>query len=275
LHFFKHGLVLSLVIGSFLAFSFGAQKGGKKGAPPPPPPEKGQAQPQKGQFNGDAIAEATIITYGGRNSLALVKVNGIEKDTVLLPTTGGDKEGQLTTRFVRKEKSWLDFKRIDLTMPDADALSLGFNGAKVWATLNGLAIEPRPEAEKTFRASMIHSYDALLRYREDGSKLEAKPNQTIKGIECYVVEMTHEDGSHTTFYVSAKTLHILHIEYETQLTSDKPTKFKVSYYEYRTVQNVLVPMRTEIYENGVLTQKLTTTSITFNVSMDDDVFNHS
>jgi len=242
--------------------------------------DKNKDKNQKNQKGGvtpsaEAVAEAAIITYGGRNALALVKVNGIEKANVLLPTTGGDKEGQLTTRFVRKEKSAQDFKRIDLTIPDGDSLSLGFNGVKIWATLSNLAIEPRPEAAKTFQASMIHNYEALLRYREDGSKLELQPNQTLKGLECYVVLMTHDDGSHTTFYVSIKTLHILHVEYETQLSGDKPSKFRISYYEFRTVQNVLVPFRTEIYENDHLSQKISTMSVNFNVVMDDDVFNHA
>src|SRR5258708_402602 len=153
-------------------------------------------------LSAENVAETAVYLYGTREALNSVRVNGIEKANVILPTNNGDRTGQLTTRFVRKDKSSLDFRRIDLTLQDSDSLSLGFNGVKIWATLNGLPIEPRPEQSKTFQASLIHSYTALLRYREDGSKIELKTQQSVKGLDCHVLLMTHEDGSQTTFYIS-------------------------------------------------------------------------
>ena len=237
--------------------------------------QKAPKTPDQKAITAETVAETVIYVYGGRQSFDTVRVNGIERANVTLPTTGGDRTGQLITRFIRKDKSWLDFKRIDLSLQDSDSVSLGFNGVKLWASLNGLPIEPRPEAAKTFQASLIHSYTALLRYREDGSKVELKGQQTIKGLECHVLLMTHEDGSTTTFYISTKSFKILHLDYEVKLTGDTPTKFRVSYFEYKSIQSNVVPMRTEVYENGQLSQRIVTTGVTFNIALDDDVFNHA
>ena len=233
-----------------------------------------KVQSDQKALTADTIAETAVYVYGGREALTAVRVNGVERANITLPTANGELQGQLTTRFVRKDKSWLDFKRIDLVLQGSDSLSIGFNGVKLWSTLNGLPIDPRPEQAKTFQASLIHSYSALLRYREDASKIELKGQQTVKGLDCHVLLMTHEDGSQTTFYISAKTFHVLHAEYELKLVGDAPTKFKVSYYDYKPIQNTFVPMRTEVYENGRLSQKIVTTSINFNIVLEDDVFNH-
>jgi hypothetical protein len=224
--------------------------------------------------SAETIAETVIAVYGGRQQLNSVRVNGIERANVMLPGPNGILQGQLTTRFVRKDKSSLDFKRIDLILQGSDSLSIGFNGAKLWSTLNGLQIEARPEQAKTFQASLIHTYTALLRYREDGSKVENKGQQTIMGLDCYVLLMTHDDGSQTTFFISTKSFRVLHADYELKLAGDTPTKFRVSYYEYKPIQNITVPMRTKVYENGQLTQEIITTSINFNIVIEDDVFNH-
>ncbi len=237
-----------------------------------PKPTKVQNE-QKG-LTAESIAETVVAVFGGRQLLASVRVNGIERANVSLPTANGTLEGQLTTRFVRKDKSWLDFKRIDLVLQGSDSLSIGFNGVKLWSTLNGLPIDPRPEQAKTFQASLVHSYTGLLRYREDGSKVELKPQQTIMGLDCHVLLMTQEDGSQTTFYVSTKSFRVLHADYEVKLTGDTPTKFRVSYFDYKPIQNVAVPMRTKVYENGRLTQEIVTTSINFNIVLEDDIFNH-
>jgi len=225
-------------------------------------------------LTAETVAETAVYLYGGREALTNVRVNGIERANITLPTANGDLQGQLITRFVRKDKSWLDFKRIDLVLQGSDSLSIGFNGAKLWSTLNGLQIDPRPEQAKTFQASLIHSYTSLLRYREDASKVELKGQQAVKGLDCHVLVMTHEDGSQTTFFISTKTFHVLHADYELKLIGDTPTKFRISYYDYKPIQNTFVPMRTEVYENGRLSQRIVTTSINFNIVLEDDVFNH-
>jgi len=245
-----------------------------KGQKPPKTPKTPKVQTDPKNLSAETIAETVIAVYGGRQLLSSVRVNGVERANVTLPGASGDLQGQLTTRFVRKDKSSLDFKRIDLVLNGSDSLSLGFNGVKTWSTLNGLQIEPRPEQAKTFQASLIHTYTALLRYREDGSKVENKGQQSVMGLDCHVLLMTHDDGSQTTFYISTKSFRVMHADYELKLVGDTPSKFRVSYYDYKPIQNIIVPMRAKVYENGRLTQEIVTTSLNFNIVLEDDVFNH-
>lgn len=94
------------------------------------------------------------------------------------------------------------------------------------------------------------------------------------GIDTIGLELTHRDGSKTKYFISSQTYHILHLEYEVQVSpEDKPLRFRESFYDFRPVQNILVPMRKELYENGKFKQRIEFRDVRFRLAkLDEDLF---
>jgi len=236
----------------------------------------------------EVIAEYAIIAYGGRKQIETARAAIQETGTIRLATDQGDLTGNYLLRSIRKEKSWLDLLRVDLELSAADSQSqntppikyvIGFNGASVWSAQNGQYVSPRAGADVAFRAQLTHEYMALLRYKEDGSKLEIVGPEKVVGVDTNVVELTTPDGEKTRFWLSTKTYRILHCEYELKLAEGQPpTKYRLDYYytpfSNAVVQNTLLPVRREMKQDGKFVQEVKVTSATYSAKLEPEIFQH-
>lgn len=235
----------------------------------------------------ETIIEFAIIAYGGRKQLETVRAAASEEGTIKLVTDSGDLSGTYIARSMRRDKSWLDLLRVDLDLNapastdrsgnDPIKYTVAFNGASVWSAQNGQYITPKPEAEIAFKAQLTHEYMALLRYKEDGSKLEYVGTETVIGVPSNVVDMTTSTGEKTRFWVSSKTFRITHAEYELMLPNQtKATKYRISYFytPYRVVQNTLVPARREMEQDGKLVQSIAIGPVNYSAKFEPEVFQH-
>ena len=237
----------------------------------------------------EGIVELALIAYGGRKQLDTVRGAIQEAGTIRLATDQGDLTGNYLLRSIRKEKSWQDLLRVDLELSTPDAAQtqnaapikyvIGFNGASVWSAQNGQYVNPRSGADVAFRAQLTHEYVALLRYKEDGSKLDYIGPETVVGVDTNVLDLTTPDGDKTRYWLSSKTYRILHCEYELQLAEGQPpTKYRIDYYytpnSSAVVQNTLVPVRREMKQDGKFVQEIKLTSITYSAKLDPEVFQH-
>ena len=237
----------------------------------------------------EAIVELALIAYGGRKQLEIARAATQEAGTIRLATDQGDLSGNYLLRSMRKEKSWLDLLRVDLELsaPDNSAgqsgpsikYVIGFNGASIWSAQNGQYVNPRSGADIAFRAQLTHEYMALLRYREDGSKLEYVGPETVVGVETNVVDLTTPDGEKTRYWLSTKTYRVLHCEYELKLVEGQPpTKYRIDYYytpfSSAIVQNTLLPVRREMKQDGKFVQEIKLLNINYSAKLDPEVFQH-
>jgi hypothetical protein len=243
---------------------------------------------------GEANAELTILAYGGRKQLETARAAIQEEGTIRLATDQGDLTGAWKMRSLRRDKSWLDLLRVDLDLAPGDAASRGssspaikyivaFNGATVWSAQNNQYLNPRPEAEVAFRAQLTREYTALLRYKEDGSKIDYIGHETVVGVETTSLDLTNSNGEKTRYWISTGskskpgTFRILHAEYELKLGEDKPpTKYHIAYYytPIRVVQNTLVPSRRVMTQDGKFVQEISLTNATYSAKLDPEIFLH-
>jgi hypothetical protein len=256
--------------------------------------KKKQEQAKPGQPDqptltpAEAIVELTILAYGGRKPLETARASINEQGTIRLATDQGDLSGSYTLRSIRKEKSWLDLLRTDLELTTPEAAQrqgapanlryvIAFNGATVWSAQNDQYTNPKPEAEAAFRALLSHDYTTLLRYKEDGSKIEMKESETITGIVANVIEMTTPDGQKTKYWISSRTFRILHAEYDLKIGAEAPPiKYRVSYFytPVRVVQNTLVPVRKVMTQDGKFVQEINLTNIVYAAKLESEIFQH-
>jgi hypothetical protein len=236
----------------------------------------------------EALAELTLLAYGGRAQMQLVRTGIQEQGTIRLASDQGDITGTYNMRSIRKEKSWLDLLRQDLELTPPEAVQrqgaagtikyvIGYNGASVWSAQNNQYVNPRPEAERAFRAQLTHDYTTLLRYKEDGSKLEYVGPETVVGVDTNVLDMTTETGEKTRYWISTKTFRILHLEYELTLAEGQPpVKYRVSYVytPLKVVQNTLVPTRRVMTQDGKFSQEITLATAIYSAKLDPEIFQH-
>lgn len=229
----------------------------------------------------EVIAETTIFAYGGREALKTARTSIREEGTIRLASDQGDITGTYLLRSIRKEKSWEDLLRSDLELtPPNNSQPLkyviAFNGASVWAAQNAQYVNPRPEVEAAFRSQLTHDYTTLLRYKEDGSKLEFVGPETVVGLQTHVLDLTTSTGEKTRYWVSARTFRILHSEYELKVAEGQPPiKFRVSYYPpVKVVANTLVMTRRVMMQDGKFVQEITLNNVTYPAKLSPETFQY-
>ncbi len=225
------------------------------------------------QFTVEQVVESLILVYGARPVLEQVRRFGIErgKITRFLPE-GATEEATYERRFVRGENLDKDKIRIDQKLPTME-YSLVYGGGKLWGIINGAMFTPRQDAVENFLSQHLHSIDSLLRYKESGSTVTLVGKVQQKGLELYVVDLVDAEKRKTRYYISTRSLRVLWLEYEAPgSTGSTPVKFTKKFFDYRAVQQTLVPYRTILLEDGRQSQELRILTLTYGAKVDDAVF---
>jgi phage protein U len=234
----------------------------------------------------EVLAETVIFAFGGRPALQAARASSSEQGTIRIATEQGDISGTFTLRRLQKEKSWQDLFRTDLEIDTPESaqragnpakvkFTMTFNGASVWGAQNDQYMSPAADSELAFRSQLVHDYTTLLRYKEDGSKIELIGPETVVGIDTQVLDVTLPTGEKTRFWISAKTYRILHLEYQMKLANGSTPRVRVSYYPpYKVVQNTLVPGRRVMEQDGKFVQEINLSQISYSAKLDPDIFVH-
>ena len=234
---------------------------------PTPTPAPVKIDKNAKNFTAEQVAESAIFIYGSRPVLEQIRRNGVERGRITrLASDGKTEEATYERVFVRGESLEKDKIRFDQKMPTLE-YSLVFGDGRLWGIINGAAFTPRQDAASAFMSQHRHSIEALLRYKETGATIKLIGKDKQKGLDLYVLDLTDKEQRTTRFYISAKTLHILWLEYE-----EGSTKFLKRFADYRYAQSTLVPFRTILSEDGKQTQEMRILTVTFGVKVDDALF---
>src|SRR5215813_10035945 len=162
------------------------------------------------------VVERSILFYGSRAALYGIQRNGTQRALIKFYTPEGTREGKSVTKFIRKEKLAEDLLMIDLELPGTRYI-IGFDGQETWTIQDGEVQKATQEATEAFRSAHEHSYEALLRYKENGSKLEYVGTNKLGTLEMDIVELIAPSGARTRYEISRRTGRIIYANYE-----DKP-----------------------------------------------------
>src|SRR5437870_1798957 len=224
-------------------------------------------------LTAEQIVEVVIAVAGGRVGLNQIRRNGIERGRMSRMTPEGrPEEARYELRFVHGEKFEKDKVRIDQKTPQAEYSLINSEG-RVFGIINGSPFIPRADATADFISQQAHSIDALLRYKENESKLASAGKDKHQGIDVYVIDLTDKTSRKTRYFVSAKTFRVLWLEYEeTPPRTGSPVKYSKRFYDYRVAQGTLVPYRTVLSEDGKQTMETRISTVTYGVKMEDSLF---
>lgn len=249
-----------------------AQETPKKETPAKETPVKENKSNQDVKFTAEQVVESVILIYGTRPALDHIRRNGIERGKITRYNPEGNaEEANYERRFIRGENLDKDKIRLDQKMPTLE-YSLIFGEGKLFGLINGAAFTPKQDAAASFISQHHHSIDSLLRYKECGSTLTLVGKDQQKGLDLFVVDITDKEQRKTRYYISAKSLRILWLEYEEGVPGGTAVKYTKKFLDYRPVQQTLVPYRTLLYENGRELQEVRVLTITYGIKVSDSIF---
>jgi hypothetical protein len=218
------------------------------------------------------VVERAIAFYGSRAGIYTVQRNGTLRALVKLFTPEGKREGKSVTKFIRKEKMKDDLLMIDLDFPDTRYI-VGFDGKDAWSINNGEIQAMSAEAAKVFRAAHEHSYEALLRYKENEGKLEYVGSTKLGTLEMDIIDLTLPDGARTRYEISRKSGRIIYLNYEDKKDEQaEPVKYRLYFKDFHIIQNTLVPYEIVVYQNGKVVEERKVVEAAFNVQLDEKAF---
>jgi hypothetical protein len=224
------------------------------------------------KFTAEQIVESTILIYGTRPGLEQIRRNGVERGKIIrFPATGNPEEADYERRFIRGENLEKDKIRLDQKLPTME-YSLIFEEGKLFGVINGAAFTPRQDASTNFISQHHHSLDSLLRYKECGYTITLVGKDAQKGLDLYVVDLLDKQQRKTRYYISAKTLRVLWLEYEEGSPGGTAVKYQRKFLDYRAVQQTLVPYRIVLFEDGRQSQETRVLTITYGVKVSDSIF---
>jgi hypothetical protein len=221
----------------------------------------------------EQIAEGVIFAYGSRGVLDQIRHNGIERGRITRTTPEGRlEEISYERRFVRGADATKDKVRVDQKMPNME-YSLIYGAGQLWGIINGSSFTPRQDAVDSFMSQYWHSTDALLRYKENGSTPVYVDRIKQKGLDIYVIDVTDKEKRRTRYYLSAKSLRVLWLEYE-----EKPdgggavVKYTRKFTDYRPIQNTLLAYHSVLIADDKQIQETRISSVTFGLKLEDSLF---
>ncbi|MCU1288079.1 MAG: hypothetical protein JWN60_308 [Acidobacteria bacterium] len=266
---FSYFKPLSLaIILALTSFSFVSAQESKPAEQPKK--EEKKSQNSNANMTAEQVAESTIVIYGfpgGRTTLNNIRKTTIERGKIISVSADGQKDQSNYQRWILRGDT-LDKEKIrfDQELPNAK-YALIYDGAKLFGVYNESVFAPREDAAKTFNHLVWHGLDALLRYKENESKLELAGREKVAGVDYYKLDVIDKQNRRTRFYVSLKSFRVMMLEYV-----DEGTNYRRKFYDYNYAQQTLVPFRTVLWANDKQIEETETLTITFGQKIGDDMF---
>lgn len=224
-------------------------------------------------YTAEQIAETVVLVFGSRPGMAQIRRTGVERGTITRTTDDGRSESIPYSRVFKRGDTYdKDKIRLDQRLPSLE-YSLIYSDGKVTGVLRGTPFTPKEADVSTILSDRVHGIDALLRYKESGATVKFVGNESQKGLDLWVLELTDKSANATRYYISAKSGRILWLEYDQPSTpGSPPSKFKRTFHDYRVVQGTLVPYRTVLYEGDRKLEESQVLTVTYGVKTEDSVF---
>jgi len=215
------------------------------------------------------VVESSILYYGSRAALYGIQRNGTLRALIKFFTPEGTREGKSVTKFIRKGKLAEDLLMIDTELPGTRYI-MGFDGQETWAIQDGEIQTPTKEAADAFRSAHEHGYEALLRYKENGSKLEYVGTNKLGTLEMDIIDMTSPSGARTRYEISRRTGRIIYANYEDSKST--PVKYRLYFKDFKLIQNTWVPTGIQVFQDGKLIEERNLVESVFNIQLDEKAF---
>jgi hypothetical protein len=221
----------------------------------------------------EIVAESVIYIYGlggGRAVLNQIRKTAIERGKISVVNGEGKTELATYQRFTHRAET-LSKEKIRLDQQFSTArYALVFNDQKIFGIVDDQVFTPRDDASRAFENQIVHGLEALLRYKENESKLELIGKEKVLGVEFYILDVTDKQSRKTRFYASSKSFRVMMLDYE-----EEGIKYRRKFYDYNYAQGTLFPFRTTLWAGDKMIEETEVGTVTFGQKVDDALFSGS
>ena len=221
-------------------------------------------------LTAEGVAETAIVIYGGyggRNILNQIRKTTLERGKMIITNDDGTTDNATYQRWIVRNEN-LDKEKHRFEQEFANSkYSLIYDGEKTFGIINNTVFSPQESAINSFQHQIWHGLEALLRYKENGSKLDLIGKDKIMNVDLYKLDVTDKQNRKTRFYLSVKTLRVMMLEYE-----EDGVKYKRKFYNYNYSQGTLVPYQSILWANDKQVEETNIMTITFGQKVEDLLF---
>jgi hypothetical protein len=232
-------------------------------------PGKSQGQGQGANPNSaGSIVQKMLAAYGSRWASGEI-TDWIADGKITYFNTAG--EGPtFDVTLAHKGKSQI--QRL-VKQPGAE-VRVGSDGSRSWDSLNGWFVaEAQGQAQRLIESQTIRSIPALLNYQTEGlTLLDAGKSGNVQ-----LIEAEARNGRKTRYSIDDETSRVTKLEFITGQMKDALGNVVAAtesfvFSDYRQVQGLLTPFKTERYINGIKAEEIQLSSVRYNASVKDDAF---
>lgn len=266
---FKSFASLAFLIFTCVSIVSAQETAEKKPSPTPTPTALITTKDANKNATAEQVAESSVFVYAptGRESLGNIRKTTIERGKISIIKPDGATEKASYQRWVLRAPTLEKEKvRLDQEFPTA-RFALVYNGEKIFGIFNDSVFTPEDQASRSFENQIVHGPEALLRYKENESRIELVKREKIMGVELFVIDVTDKQNRKTRFYVSTKTFYIKSLEYE-----EGGVKYTRRFYNYNYAQGTLVPFRSVLWAGDKIIEEIDVSTITFGQRVDESIF---
>jgi hypothetical protein len=219
----------------------------------------------------EQVAEMAILVFGmggGRVTLNQIRKTAIERGKIKVLNGSGSMDSASYQRWISRgaDGTGKERVRLDQQFPAA-AFSLVYSDERIFGIFNDSVFTPREDASRAFENQIVHGLDALLRYKENESRLELAGSEKIMGVDHHLLDVIDKQERRTRFYVRTKTFRVNQLEY-----NDEGVKYRRKFYDYNVAQGTLVPFRSVLYAGDRIVEETDIGTVTFGQKVDDSMF---
>jgi hypothetical protein len=159
---------------------------------------------------------------------------------------------------------------------DAVSIREGSNGTGYWLSAGAFTGPAAGHTLQFIESQTVRSVTSLLNYQDLG--LALRGIGIGAGNRGRVLEAKDREGRTTSYHIDDATSTVFEIEFVTGQSKDAfsqalgPDVESYRFSDFRKVQGLLTPFRVERYINGFKAEEMQFNSVSYNTSVNDDVF---
>lgn len=262
---FRIAAPLTLVVLLLVSTGFGQQPTDER--KPAPTPAAVNSKDAAKNLTAEQLAESVIFIYGGRPALNQIRKTALERGRISVTNAEGRTDQASYQRWTQRAET-LNKEKIRFDQEYANArYSLVYADEKIFGIVDDSVFTPREDAAKSFENQIVHGLEALLRYKENESKIELAGKDKVMGVDYHLLDVTDKQSRKTRFFVSAKTFRVMMLDYE-----QDSVKYRRKFYDYNYAQGTLVPFRTTLSAGGKIVEETEVGTVTFGQKIDERMF---
>jgi outer membrane lipoprotein-sorting protein len=217
------------------------------------------------QVKPEEIIDKAITAQGGRAALESIKDKTIKSTTKMY--TPQQNFLTITVAYIKYNPLKIRAEQIIQGM----RVITGYDGNNIWLDSMGQVMIAPPIIANPLKALIVRE-NLLLGYKEKECSIQYLGESEVSSNACYQIKFTDKDNNETIYYFNAQTYLPIKIEYSVINQIGAVAKYEILLSDYRSVENIVIPFKTDTFINSIKKSESTITEIQFNQDLDSILF---